>query len=101
MYLKNGIYNRKNDSDDIDLPEFKITITGSSSIRRNLKEFFIEYPQFISYKNFFHNLRGRVITQLLSDHRLGKYDMWDMINSSKLDEYGCLHREAMKQLRTW
>jgi len=99
--MKPGLYNRKIDitTANVDLPEFVVNIVGSSSGQLDFKHFLETYQDSLPYKNFLHNVRGKAITQLLSSHRLGKYDMYRMIDSGKVDNFGCLTRDAMRKLR--
>ena len=83
----------------IDLPKFKVTIVGSSRGKFDMRDFFKTYPDCLPYKNFLHNVRKKAITELLSNHRRGNYDMYSMIDSGQVDDFGCLTRDAMRKLR--
>ena len=97
--MKSGVYNRKVDMQDMDLPKFQVNIVGSSSGQFDMRDFLKTYPDCLPYKNFLHNVRGKAITELLSNHRMGKYDMYSMIDSGQVDDFGCLTRDAMSRLR--
>lgn len=104
-YLKNmtrvkfkpEIYNKK--SNPPPLPDEFEVILGSSSGAFDFTIFCKMYPDSKPYIYFMKNIKKQVLLQLLSDHRKGYYCLYQMIDSGKIDGYGCLIPSAMRDLR--
>jgi len=101
MHLKMppNLYNRKPDLNHKQLPDFYVSIVGSSSGQFDLRRFLATYEDAQPYRTFFRNIRGRAITELLSNHRRNIYCLYNMIDSGKVDDFGCLYPEAMAKIR--
>lgn len=95
--FKPKIYNKK--SNPPPLPDEFELILGASSGAFDYNLFVKMYPDSKQYLNYMKNLRKRVLLQLLSDHRKNYYCFYNMIDSGKMDGFGCLIPEAMKKLR--
>ena len=94
-----NLYNRKPELKDNPLPDFYVNIVGSSSGQFNMRLFIATYPDAKDYIRYLRCLRGKAISELLSNHRRNVYDMYEMIDSGKVDDFGCLLPYAMKNLR--
>jgi len=97
LKLTKDAYNRKKQF--LELPsEFDTNLSGSSGAL-DFKTFFKTYRDAWEYRYFLMNMRMTPLMQLLADHRKNRYCMYKMIDSGKVDDYGCLIASAMKELR--
>lgn len=90
-----GLYNRKEILNK--LPVFKINLTTSYFF--DFKEFCEIYDDSKRYIEYLKLLTNTTLAQLMSDHRLGNYCMYNMVDSGQIDNYGSLIPSKMKLYR--
>lgn len=94
--FRDDLYNRKPYLNHL-LPDFWVHLTTSYLF--DFDAFEKKYTDSKPYIKFFKLLKSRQFSQLLSDHRLDKYCMYNMIDNGKLDDFGSLIPSQMKKNR--